>query len=354
MRRLALIVLLICILPTISFAEESENPKKLKIAAVFGLTGLAAEHGNAMKNGIMLAAENLKADGWQVEIQIEDDQTVPAKTASAVRSLLAKGYRFFVGPTWSFLSKAAEPILKANNAIAITPGGSSLINGGASEVLFNLCPRRDKQIPHVSAWLKKMPYKKAFLLTANGDWGEIHHKVFAEAIKEVGGEIVSEEFYDYGMDAATMQSVLLRAAKKGFDILFTTTSANDIATILKVREQLKMNFAVMTTDTLEDAHRLGLVKGKMLNNTYMTHLPMSERFSKLHLERFGQPARVYSDRAYDAVMTYAMAVEATDGSVAAVRKHLRTNFKMDGMIGEVEFDESGDVVASNYRVSSLN
>ena len=350
MRTLILIVFIL--LPLVSNAEKQE-PKKLSFGVVLGLTGLAAEHAGAINNGITLAVENLKKEGWQVDFKIQDDQTVPAKTVSAVQSLLSQGYRFFIGPTWSFQSKAAEPVLRNSNALAFVPGGSSLINGGPSEALFNMCPRRDKQAPIVADWFKKQPLKKAFLLTANGDWGAIHRDVFVHAIKEGGGELVGEEYYDYGADPATIRSILLRASNKGFNILFVTTSANDVSSIVKARKQLNKDFAIFTTDTIEDALRLKLVSKNDLKNVYMTHLPMSPGFSDLHMKRFGDEARTYSDRGYDAVMALAEAVEHTDGTVAAVKKYLRDDLNMKGFIGNIEFDKSGDIVASNYQVSSL-
>ena len=131
-----------------ALAEEPVQKRKLSFGVVLGLSGYAAEHSSGMKNGILLAVDHLKRDGWQVDFKVEDDETNPAKTVSAIRSLLARDYRLFVGPTWSFQIRAAEPILRSAGALAITPGGSSVINGGASEAILNMCPRRDKQTPN--------------------------------------------------------------------------------------------------------------------------------------------------------------------------------------------------------------
>jgi len=115
-----------------------------------------------------------------------------------------------------------------------------------------------------------------------------------------------------------------------------------------------MNFTLMTTDTIEDALRLKLVKKEQLHNVFMTHLGISPEFSKIHREKYGEEARMYSDRGFDAVMVLASAVKNTDGSVDAVKHYLKRDLEMNGYIGKIEFDDQGDIVASDYEISSFN
>ena len=201
--------------------------------------------------------------------------------------------------------------------------------------------------------MKRKGIKKGFLLTAHGDWGEVHHRVFADAVRSSGGEIVGEEFYDYGSDLATIKSILLKATKKSFDLLMATTSSDDIANIIRARDELKLDFAVMTTDTIEDALRYGLVHTDQLQKVYMTHLPMSKEFSKMHLEHFGKEALSYSDRAYDAVMLLAQAASATDGSVSDMKRYLRSSSLEPGITGPMVFDTAGDIIAANYKIKAM-
>ena len=111
--------------------------KTLKAAAVLGLSGSAAYHAQAIRRGLEIAAKELRAEGWDVELKFEDDQTNPAQTASSMHYLLSGGYRFFVGPTWSFQVNAVRAVLASQDAVALIPAGSSDINGGLIEGVFN-------------------------------------------------------------------------------------------------------------------------------------------------------------------------------------------------------------------------
>jgi branched-chain amino acid transport system substrate-binding protein len=333
--------------------EASEKPKKLTFAAVLGLSGYASQHGAAIKNGILLATDKLKRDGWEIDFQLEDDETNSGKTVSAVRSLLARNYGFFIGPTWSFQIKAAEPVLRANNALAITPAGSSTINGGPSDNIFNVCPNRSKQTPVLTGWLKSRQEKRAFVLTAHGDWGELHHDVFVNAVKQSGGTVVLQEHMNYGIDSSSLKSLMLRGRRSKFDILLTTTSSEDMAKIVKARKDLQMDFTIVATDTIQDAVNLELVEPAQLQNVFMSYLPVSTEFSKLHQSSYNTPPSLYSDRAYDAVMVLAEAIAATDGSVGEVRKHLRSGKLTAGITGPIEFNDVGDNAAANYTVKHM-
>ncbi len=121
---------------------EADHSKNLKIGAVLSLTRDAANNGAAIQKGMTLAIEELRSHGWTIDVNFQDDATNPTKTVSSVQFLLARDYRLFVGPTWSFLINAVKPLLERSDSIAIVPAGSSDINGGSSKAVFNLCPKR--------------------------------------------------------------------------------------------------------------------------------------------------------------------------------------------------------------------
>lgn len=145
MRKVVICIISIFILVN-KVVLANDKKQELKVALVLGLTGSASVHSDAISKGAELASEKLKSEDFIINIKFEDDQTNPSKTVFTFKFLLSEGYKFFIGPTWSFQAKAIEAILHSNNAVSLLPAGSSLINGGVSSVFFNFCLRRDKQI----------------------------------------------------------------------------------------------------------------------------------------------------------------------------------------------------------------
>ncbi len=329
---------------------EPQATKRLRAAAVLGLTGPAAYHSQAIRHGLELAKEELEKRGWSIEIRYEDDHTTPAKTVSAFQSLLARDYRFFIGPTWSFQANAVRPLLQRNTAIALVPGGSSDINGGATQGMFNLCPSREHQMPQISSWLKGQGYKRAFLLTANGDWGEVHAKVFREAIQSSGGTVVGQDQFDYGADVGTLRTLLLKAERTGADVIMTTGTGGDVANVVRARNVRRHKVAVLSTDDIRDALLQGVVVKSELTDVYAVGLAVSPEFEVRYRARFGQPPSPFADRGYDALMVLAYANQRTDGSASAVLANLKSGSEYEGVIGPITFDESGDVKTGRYQI----
>lgn len=348
---LAVFVITLSFYPSSGHSETSPS-KELKVAVALGLIGDAAYHANGIRNGIEMAAEHLKQQGWQVDILFEDDQTNPAKTVSAFQFLLARGYRQFIGPTWSYQVNAVKNIIAANHVIAVVPGGSSDINGGAIEGVFNMCPSRFQQVPVLTKWLSQQKFKRAVILTPNGDWGEIHRQVFTDAFKNSGGAIVSAEQFDYGVPRSFLQALLLKASHKNADIVLTTGAAADIANLVIARNTAHLNMPVMATEDVYDALALKLLAPSDLgNNTFGIGWNQTPKFVSEYKLKTGQQPPPYADRGYDALMVLSKAVAETDGSTKEIERFLK-QVDLSGVSGKIKFDKNNDLEFGDYRVFS--
>jgi branched-chain amino acid transport system substrate-binding protein len=318
------------------------------------MSGDAAIHAGNIRKGIELAEETLKAKGWQLDIRYEDDQTNPAKTVSAMQLLVAQGYRFFIGPTWSFQVNAVRGIAAANDIVAVVPAGSSQINGGGIPGVFNLSVPRGYQLPQLVEWVKRQGYRRAMILTPHDPWGDVHHDVFRNALKEVGGSVVAEERYDYGIDAATLRSIFLRAKASVPDVLIATGAAADMATMVKARNALGLKLAVIGTDDVKDALSAKLLTPQdVAHDVFAIEVTVGESFKRLYRARFNQDPPIYSDCGYDALMILAEATERSAGTPAAVKALFKSGGELTGASGPIHFDSQGDLRGGVFQISKV-
>ncbi len=333
---------------------ETDGSKHLKIGAVLSLSGIAANNGEAIRKGMILAFEDLKASGWTVDVNFQDDGTNPKKTLSAIQFLISRDYRIFVGPTWSFLTNVAMPVLEKAGALAIVPAGSSDINGGASKAIFNLCPKRSGELSVINEWLKPRSYKKAFILTPLGDWGVIHREVFRQSVEQSGITVVGDEQFDYELEPGALKTILLRAKANGADLFLTTAGGSDLANILKFKANLQWPAAMLTTEDLWDSIDEGLISSEnlVLKDAWIVGLPLNAEFNKKFQARFNESPKMYADRAYDAVMLIAKGMQARDGSPIALRSFVSKGTPFRGVTGEIRFNALGDRMAEEYSVMS--
>ncbi|MCB0332816.1 MAG: ABC transporter substrate-binding protein [Bdellovibrionales bacterium] len=73
-----IVFLLTFFLPAVLVAQES-----LRVGVIQSLSGIAAEDGKTVVQALELAQEELERRGVQIELVVEDDQTIPKNTVSS-------------------------------------------------------------------------------------------------------------------------------------------------------------------------------------------------------------------------------------------------------------------------------
>ena len=137
MKVLSVLVAVIIIACYAISAEAEANQKRLKVGLPLGLSGIAAEHSENIRRGVELAKLDLERAGWVVALEYEDTTAAPAKVVSSIQSLLSKGHKLFIGPTWSYMVAAAKPLYERNDAVAISPITSTETTDGTAEQIRN-------------------------------------------------------------------------------------------------------------------------------------------------------------------------------------------------------------------------
>lgn len=283
---------------------------------------------------------------------MQDDQTSAAKTVSSFEYLISKGFTFFIGPTWSFQANSIRSIIESREVIALVPAGSSDINGGASQAIFNLCPARSDQTPILTSWLKSRSETSAYLITPNGDWGEVHKKVYTDALKLSKIQILGEETFDFGADIQSLKAILLKAKLKKVGLLLVTGSGSDLSNIIRARNELKIPVTILGTNDIRDAIGMGLLPyDSVKDNVFVISLPVSNNFEKQYFSTHKEQYKLYSERGHDALLVLAKAIESTDGSVQNVKKYLKENIEFKGASGNIKFSEEGNVNNGAYYIT---
>ena len=346
------------LLPTLAVKGENftQEKKTLKIGAILALTGYAAIHGNNIKHGLELAKADLESQGWHVDLAVEDDNTQSAKTISAIYSLNSRGYKLFIGPTWSFQVDSAIPVLEKQNAISYCPSTSSTVVGQKSKNVFHGVSFGVRQLKPLVAWLTGLSAKRIAILYADCAWGRVHNELYRKAAEETGSEIVAEDKFSYGEEDAVLPIIVTKLKGKAPDVILTTGSAQSSALIVKKVKELKMDTKVMSTDDMQDAILQGLinVSDKTNPKVYALLAQVTKEFRDKYNKTFNTQAGVYSDSAYDGLMLLAKAIEETDGSVGQIRDYLHERLIYNGYSGRFDFDESGDTQKSFFAVEALN
>lgn len=336
-------------------AYGDDSAKHLRVGGVVSLSGPASVHGESIQQGLLLAAEDLAAEGKKVDLVFEDDGSNSSKTVSAIQNLAAKGINLFIGMTWSFQAESAAPVIQRLAGLGFAPACSSQIAGGPNQaMLFGTNPSTEK-IPIIKDWFLSNNIKSADMIYAASSWGSLHEEVLKKAAKEANVTIGEVSTYNYGDEAASIPVLVTKLRRSKPDAVFVTGSKEGSAILIRKMLEQQVKAKLLGTDDFRDAVEAGLIENdlKGLDAYYLT-LPISKEFSARFEKRFKKAPYVYADSAYDGLMLLSAAFHATDGTPEKMREYLILNPSYSGFSGPIRFDNNGDVHKSTFRILKLS
>ena len=198
-----------------------------KIGGIGPTTGDAATYGEAVKNGIQIAVDEINEaggiNGYQIEYKFEDDENDPEKSVNAYNVLKDWGMQMLVGSTTSGCSVAVSAESANDNMFQLTPSGSSTdctINDNVFRVCFS-DPDQGKASANYIA-NNKLATKIAVIYDSSSVYSSGIFASFSQQAAENGLEVTASAFTS---DNKTDFSVQLQSAKEnGAELVFLPSS----------------------------------------------------------------------------------------------------------------------------------
>ncbi len=111
-------------------SAEASGSGTFKIGATGPITGGAAIYGNAVKNGIQIAVDEINEaggiNGYQIDYNFQDDEHDAEKAVNAYNNLKDWGMQVLIGTTTSAPCIAVVEKTHADNMFQITPSGTAV------------------------------------------------------------------------------------------------------------------------------------------------------------------------------------------------------------------------------------
>lgn len=349
-RRFSLVFVLSILIPVTAFAAE---PKTLRVGAVLPLTGVASLPGLHLKNGLVLANEELSASGQKVDLLIEDSKTDSKSSVSAYQKLTSiTKVDAVVGDIWDFLVSPLIPLSKQSKTPTISPTVMDFVGTelAGSEYFWSLGSRVSSLEPATTKFLELHPGKtKTGIFCWNNFWGEAHLQEWRRMLAKSGRTIVSEQCEsDFSSD---LRAVALKIQTSKPELVLASTL---IGTFARRLSELQSKVPVLSTaDMLEELENAGFDKS-LIENWYFTQWKDPEDFARKYEKKFGIPPIHEASKSYYALLALAEAWKGKKAGETLTESLRRVKLtKSDG--GRIDFSKqpfSNETVASLYQVKS--
>lgn len=328
----------------------------IKLGMIGPLSGDASIYGNAVKNGIELAIEEINEAGGvlgaKVELEALDDKNDIAEAVNAYNSLSSKGITALIGAVTSKPSVAIAEIAAEEKMPMVTPTGTTPAITTYGDNIFRVCYTDPFQGTTMATFASEKLNAKtaAIIYDTSNDYSQGLATSFEETAKEKGISIVAKE--GYGAEDKDFRTQLTKIQSSNPDVLFVPEYYQKDALIATQAKEIGLDIPMLGGDGWDGV--LGVLdesNQKVVDNSYFANHYSTTDTDKIitdfvdkYNSTYNEIPNAFAALAYDSayIVTNAIA-KAGSTDKEAINKALR-EIEYDGVTGHIIFDENGDPI----------
>lgn len=190
--------------------ENAHN--KVVIGVLAPLSGSFADYGISLIEGVRLIFEEMdEINGKQVELIIKDTRGSPVYATQVVNQLVLDEPMAIIGPLRSESAVGAAVVASYHNIPLITPTASESGIARLGENVYQISPPAEIIATAMAEYAVNEAGIKEFGIIAPGDFtGRRVSRAFTQKVYQLGGEVLSNTFYETGQVDFTNQIKPLR------------------------------------------------------------------------------------------------------------------------------------------------
>lgn len=344
------------VLVAASGVVEAQAP--VKIGVIQPLSGPVAASGNYVRMGAEIARDWINARGGvlgrKIELLIEDNKSDPKEAASAAEKLIVRDRVPVIMGAWgSSMTLAAMPKLEEYGVpMVVETSSAASITRRGNPWVFRISPPSEMEALGLEPYVPRLGIKRADFLAVNTDWGRGAIAAFGDMLKKKGVEVGATEFMDQA--ATDMNAQLTKIKGTGADMLFLTTSVEQITLVLKQAQEQRLVRKIITTGGSSSPDQLVKQAGAAAEGTYhivffMPWFPEAMpdgRLARAFVDEWtkrGHPFEGLTEgfRGHDGIATIVEAIRlAGKDEPKAIREAL-WKVNITGVNGPIKFEKDG-------------
>jgi len=356
--------LLVVILVVSSIMASSSEP--IKLGLVGPMTGPLAPYGEGVRDGALLAVEQINSQGGingrQVELIVLDNQANPQETITLVNRLIQReGIVGLIGPVISSTSMVAGPVVQRQGIPMISPTATAVDVTLQGDFVFRVCYLDDYQgLAAVNYAVDDLGAKKAGILFKVGDaYSEGLRVVFRDNFQAAGGEVVE---LAYNLGDTDFSAQLTRMKDQGVEVVYSPFYYEDAVLALTQAESIGLDAIFIGGDGWDAQELLDQAGLAAVNSVFTTHYSTSDSRSVVQgflsnfQGKFGRPPIVLAALGYDAAALMMDAVErAGSDNPTEIRDAIAATQGFEGITGQsISLDEDGNPVKDITIIRVVN
>ncbi len=278
----------------------------IKIGFVLPLSGNASYLGEGMKNAAELALRDINSQNtkYKYELLFEDDQFVPAKTATALNKLISIDKVDVVSTVASAAGGVANPIAEKSKVVHISTASDPAIAKGEFNFTNWTPPKEEVKVFLAEAQKKGIKKIALFGQTISGITA-----VFDELKAQLPGTgitVVAEDISNFG--TKDFRTAIQKAKAANPDYFVICMFSPELEVLHSQIKELGIKAPLTAIEAFELSDNPGLFEGLW----YVNAADPTKEFSDSYSKAYGKNVSIGTPNAYDNVMLVVTAAEKFD------------------------------------------
>ncbi len=354
MKKYGVGIFVLVLLVFLSTVLVSAEP--IKLGLVGPMTGPLAPYGEGVRDGALLAAAQINANGGimgrQIEIIVLDNQANPQETITLVNRLIQRDNIVgLVGPVISATSSVAGPQVQRQRIPMITPTATAVGVTRVGDYVFRVCYLDDHQgLAGANYATNDLGAKKAGILYKAGDAYSVGLRdVFQEQFIAAGGEVI-DVAYNAGDSDFSAQLTRLKNAE--VEVVYSPFYYEDAVIALKQADSIGLDAVFIGADGWDAQELLDQAGLAAVNAVFTTHYsiddqrPIVQTFLTDFQEQYGRFPIVLAALGYDAAALMINSIDRAQSTNAQeIRAAIASTQAFEGVTGQsISLDDNGDPI----------
>jgi len=326
--------------------EPAKAPSRIKIGFINSLTGPEAPIGENLTNGVLLALDDLKARGVDLELIKQDDLGKPQIAMSAMEQL-ATGDEVsaVLGPYTSANANAVAKLAQQYKVPQLIPVASKdEITRQNYDYVFRLNAVSTQYARSlIDAALTFGKPKSIAFIYESADFGTSVSNAGKAYAAEKGLQVVADETYQKG--APDYRSTLTKIKAASPDLLFMVSYVADAILLMRQAREVGLSpqaflggGAGFETAQFESERDISNNVFSVTQWTSDIDWPGAADFAQRYQARFGKKPTYHAACAYASMLLLGETAKNVSGKRKELRDALAT-LSWSGIMGEVKFED---------------
>jgi len=327
---------------------SSDSPGQTKIALCAPMTGNSAQWGEALKDGVNMAVDEINKAGGvlgkKFVVEFADDKGDPKEAVNVAQKLVTdRDLAAVIGHYFTSCTMAASPVYQKAGIPEIAIASTHPDATKAGEYIFRINVTNTHQGAGIAKWLIEKGKKRIAVIYVNDDYGKGISQIAIETIKELGGDpVYVGTVAPSGEQDFTVLLTNVKNVSPDALALFTFYAAG--AQIAIQAKTLGLDMPIVASDAIYSPDFIKIAGPSAEGVQVATWFhpdsddPGTKAFTQAFQARYNKAADTWSPYAYDAVKVLAEAIKRA-GKIdrAAIRDQLAQTKSFKGAVGDTTF-----------------